>query len=90
MDAHSVPFMQQARLRNVSDGGAVLSGIARTLRAGEVLDVQYGNQKTQMRVIWVGKLTTPNAGEIGVQQLPTELPIWGLDLHHCSRMLARA
>jgi hypothetical protein len=90
VDAYSVPFMQQARLRNVSDGGAVLSGVGRTVRAGEVLDVQYGDEKTQMRVIWVGKLGTPNAGEIGVQSLPTELPIWGLDLHHCSRMVGRA
>ena len=40
------------------------------MRAGEVLDVQYGDEKTQMRVIWVGKRMTPNAGEIGVQQLP--------------------
>jgi hypothetical protein len=90
VDAHSVPFTHLGRLRNVSEGGAVLTGIARTVRAGEVLDVQYGEEKTQMRVIWVGKPNSPNSGEIGVQQLPTEAPIWGLDLHHCSRMVGRA
>jgi hypothetical protein len=90
VDAYSVPFTQLARLRNISEGGAVLLGMGRTVRAGEVLDVQYGDEKTQMRVIWVGKATTPNAGEIGVQQLPTEAPIWGLDLHYCSRMVGRA
>lgn len=90
VDAYSVPFMQLGRLRNVSEGGAVLTGVGRTVRAGEVLDVQYGEEKTQMRVIWAGKLGTPNAGEIGVQQLPTEAPIWGLDLHHCNRLVGRA
>jgi hypothetical protein len=90
VDAHSVPFSQLARLRNVSEGGAVLTGVGRSVRAGEVLDVQYGDEKTQMRVIWVGKVGSPNAGEIGVQQLPMEAPIWGLDLHHCSRIVGQA
>jgi hypothetical protein len=90
VDAYSVPFTQIGRLRNVSEGGAVLSGVGRTVRAGEVLHVQYGEEKAQMRVIWVGKAGTPNAGEIGVQQLPSEAPIWGLSLHNCSRMVGRA
>ena len=45
VDAHSVPFTHLGRLRNVSEGGAVLTGIARNGGAGEVLDVQYGEER---------------------------------------------
>jgi hypothetical protein len=90
VDAYSTPFMQLARLKNISAGGAVLLGLGKKLRAGEVLDVQYGEEKTQMRIIWVGKACSPNEGEIGVQQLPSEESIWGFDLHQCNQLVGRA
>jgi hypothetical protein len=90
VDANSVPFSQLARLRNVSEGGAVLTGVGRSVRAGEVLDIQYGEETTHMRVVWVGKPSSHNAGEIGVQQLPYEAPIWDLDLHNCIRVAGHA
>jgi hypothetical protein len=90
VDAYSIPFTQLARLRNISQGGAVVLGLGRTIRAGEVLEVQYEDETTQMRVIWVGKPNTHNAGEIGVQQVASQECIWGLDLHHCSQLVGRA
>jgi hypothetical protein len=83
IDAHSLPFMELARVTNISGSGAVIQGMARTVRSGAVLEMQYGQEKTQVRVIWVGRAGTPCAGEVGVQQLPSEPCIWDVDLAHC-------
>lgn len=78
VDAHSLPFMQLARARNVSGGGAVIQGLSRQVKPGEILEVQTDEGKAQFRVIWVGRLGSRSQGEIGIQVLPAEPDIWNL------------
>jgi len=83
VDAHSLPFIQLARVKNISSSGAVLRGMSRAVRRGEILDMQYGEEKVQVRVVWVGKAGTTTETEVGVQQLPSEPYIWDVDLRQC-------
>jgi len=72
VDRNARPFTEIVRAKNVSAGGAELTGVRSKIHADELLDVQNGTQRAQFRVIWIGH------GEIGIRALPFEPPIWGL------------
>jgi hypothetical protein len=46
-------FLQQARARDVSLNGALLSGLDTDLRFGDLIGVLYAGRKARFRVIWV-------------------------------------
>lgn len=83
VDSYDQPFMQLASVRNVSGIGIVLQNVRAQIKPGEVIDVQYDGQKAQFRVGWTGKPGSIEAGEIGLERLPEEPHIWGMDPAHC-------
>jgi hypothetical protein len=88
VDAHDLPFMQLASVKNLSRDGAVLHGMARQLRPGEILEVQLDREKAQFRVIWTGTPGTGRAGELGLQRLDSEPGLWGVALGCYSELVA--
>ena len=89
VDAHYLPFTELARVKNISSSGAVLQGIGRRLRAGEVIEMQYGVEKIQVRVVWSGRAGSPSEGLVGVQHLPSQSHIWNVDLNACTQVAGR-
>jgi len=83
VDACALPFMQLATVGNISSAGAVLQGLRRQVLPGEVLDVQFGQERAQFRVVWVGQHGSPRAGEAGIESLPYQPCIWNLNLERC-------
>jgi len=81
VDAHDLPFMQLASVKNLSGTGAVVHGLRRQIRPGEILEVQMDDEKAQFRVIWTGMPGTHAAGEIGLQRLASEPHLWGVALN---------
>jgi hypothetical protein len=75
VDRMAQPFAELVRVRNVSDGGAVLMGVRSKVQAGEVLDVQHGAWRVQFRIVWMSL-----SGEAGIQALEFEPPILGIGL----------
>ena len=69
VDSFAQPFAQVARVKNISKGGMVIQGIARPVKAGEVLEVQLDGEKAQFRVAWAGKAGGRRAGEVGLARL---------------------
>jgi hypothetical protein len=69
------PFAEIVRIRNVSNGGAVLANVRSKVQAGDALDVQHGASRSQFRIVWMGP-----AGEAGIQALEMEAPIFGMDI----------
>lgn len=90
IDAYSLPFMQLAMVTNISLTGAVVKGIQRQIRPGEVLAVQFAGEKADFRVVWVGRVGTPQHGEIGLERVAAQPCIWNLDLRACSQSAANA
>jgi len=88
LDAHSLPFTQLATVRNISASGAVIQGVKRQLRRGEILEMQHEAEKAQFRVVWVGQFGTHEQDEVGVQALPEEPSIWHVNLDQCCEMVA--
>jgi hypothetical protein len=85
VDAKSLPFTQHAQVRNISDRGAVLQGMTRPVKAGEILHIQHEEDQAQFRVVWVGKQGTRRQGEIGVESLSSESFTWDVNLLHCAQ-----
>jgi hypothetical protein len=75
VDRMGRPFAEIVRIRNVSNGGAVLAKVRSKVQAGDALDVQNGASRSQFRIVWMGP-----AGETGIQALEMEAPIFGMNL----------
>jgi hypothetical protein len=90
VDAHDQPFLQLARASRISDDGALLAGLRCQVRPGDIVDVQYGARHARCLVVWAGKIGSRQAGEIGVQKLPTEPELWGeLNLRRCMEFVGQ-
>jgi hypothetical protein len=70
MDANSRPFMQLARVTNISENGAQLNGVRRPLLPGGIVDVQYNDERAEFVVVWAG------AGEVGLLNQPSQPRLW--------------
>ena len=87
MDRYGRPFVQDARTVDANPLGARLSGIA-CVRVGEIIGIQYGEEKSRYKVVWVGRDNTPQARQIGVHCLEPgkrlfrgeRVYVFGLDL----------
>jgi len=88
VDAHDLPFMQVASVKNLSSTGAVIHGMRRQIRPGEILELQLDQEKAEFRVVWTGMPGTNRAGEIGLQRLASEPCLWGVALGCYSELVA--
>ena len=80
MDTHGQPFTNSALVTNMSSGGLVIQGVRRKVRAGEILDVQMGQERAQFRVVWVGSQSTC---ELGLQRITAHAFFANSVLAHC-------
>jgi hypothetical protein len=76
MDAEGRPFFQNAQAGNISSEGALISGIAHPLKAGDVVGVQYGEKKARFKIVWVIDGGAVRKIEAGVQILPNQTNPW--------------
>jgi hypothetical protein len=53
MAANGQTFNQHVRARNISGSGALFSGLEHELKVGDIVGVQYENQKSRCKVIWI-------------------------------------
>lgn len=89
MDAHARPFTQPVSLRTISGRGATLQGVHAQLKPGDVLDLQYQGSKAQFRIVWLGKSGTEMQGEVGVENLSSEVQLWDVDPLKCAAAAGR-
>jgi hypothetical protein len=77
VDRMARAFAEIVRVRNVSNGGAVLVGVRSKIVVGDVLDVQLGAgaSRAQFRIV-----RTSSTGEAGIQALAFEPPLLGIGL----------
>ena len=62
-------FSQTARARNISIGGALLTGIEHDLKIGDTIGVRCGEQKARCKVVWTLNTKTVEGIRVGVQLL---------------------
>jgi hypothetical protein len=84
MDVHQRPFSAPASLRSISGRGATLQGVEVQLKPGDVLDLRYQGMKGQFRVVWLGKAGTEFQGEVGLENLSSDIRLWDVDPLRCA------
>ncbi len=76
MDAEGRPFSQKAHAQNISQHGARLAGLEKQLKPGDVIGVQFGDQKTRCKVIWVVDAGPVQKIEAGVKMVEGQPCPW--------------
>lgn len=79
IDSVGKAFSQAARTVEISARGARLTGI-HCVQPGEVIGIQYRDQKARFRVVWIGDNGTANAGTVGVECIEPEKCLWMAEL----------
>jgi hypothetical protein len=69
VDAKGVRYSQSASARNISLGGALISGIDFGLRPGDLIGIQRGPSQARYRVVWSRDSEGPNKNQAAVQKL---------------------
>lgn len=78
MDSQGKPFTALAHTLDITNHGARLGGVQRSLSVGEIVGVQRGTDKARFRVAWVGTPHTRGAGQIGLDCVQEGKNIWNI------------
>jgi len=75
MGSDGKPFNQEVRTLDITRDGARIDGLP-PIAIGEIVGVQYGQEKSRYKVIWVGEVGGKREGQIGVHVVETGQPLW--------------
>jgi hypothetical protein len=88
MDAEGRPFSQKAQARNISQHGAKLAGLEKQLKPGDVVGVQFSDQKTRCKVMWVIDAGPVQRIEAGVEMVDGQPCPWLKELEPQEQTIA--
>jgi hypothetical protein len=88
IDAKALPFSELATAINISTGGIVLQRLRRQVRLGTVLEIQYGHEQAQFKVVRMDRTCSSDQGTIGLEKLASEPAL--MDLSHLHARTAAA
>ena len=75
VDTRGDRFLQEARARNISLSGALLSGLDAELRSGDVIGILYAGKKARYRIVWVRESENGHKVQAAVHRIaPDECP----------------
>ena len=76
IDIEGERFSQSAGARNISQNGALLTGISWALRPGDLIAVQHREKRARYRVVWSRGSGTEEKTLAAVQKLEGEFCPW--------------
>ncbi|HEV2112551.1 MAG TPA: PilZ domain-containing protein [Terriglobales bacterium] len=79
-DANFRPQTLQACTYDISSQGARIVGLNGQHEPGEILSLERGKNKALFRVVWIGERGSPQQGQIGVESIEPDKPIWETEL----------
>ena len=75
-DSNGTVFTQSVTASNISRSGALLSGLSRGIRSGDLLWVEYEQRKARFRIVWVRDSQSGLKTQAAVQRLEKEECPW--------------
>jgi hypothetical protein len=75
-DVRGNPFAQSAVASSISGSGALLSGLAREVRAGDLVSIEYQDRKGRFRVVWAKSSQSEQKIQAAVHRLENEQCPW--------------
>lgn len=79
-DAENKPLIDMACTYDISPKGARITGLRNTTETGEIIAIERGRNKTFCRVVWVGDPNSERRGQVGIQNVETDRPMWDAEL----------
>lgn len=76
IDNEGERFVQQARARNISASGALLTGLEAALKSGDVIGILYAGRKARFRVVWVRYDEIDAPAQAAVHRIDPDLCPW--------------
>jgi len=76
VDTRGDRFLQEAYAREISQSGALLSGLDCELRSGDVIGILYAGKKARYRVVWVRQSETSHKVQAAVHRFTTDECPW--------------
>ena len=76
VDAQGERFVQEARARDISIFGALLSGLDADIKSGDVIGVLFGKNKARYRVVWIRYDGTGDKMLVAVHRLESDPCPW--------------
>ena len=76
IDVRGERFLQEARARDISLSGALLSGLDTDLRSGDVIGILYAGRKARFRVVWTRYDGTGEKMQAAVHREPADECPW--------------
>jgi hypothetical protein len=75
VDTQGERFLQEARARDISLSGALLTGIDADLRSGDVIGLLFNGKEARYRVVWIRQSGRQEKIQAAVHRLtPDECP----------------
>jgi len=76
IDTRGERFLQEARARDISLSGALLSGLDCELRSGDVIGVLYAGRKARYRVVWVRQSGASQKTQAAIHRIEPDSCPW--------------
>ena len=76
MDSNGKPFIQHVRAKNISNQGALVSGVECELKPGDIIGVQVEQKKARCRIVWVVDAGGIYKNQVGLQLLEGQECPW--------------
>ena len=76
VDTNGERFLQEARARDISLSGAMLSGLDADLRSGDVVGILYAGRKARYRVVWVRYDECGDKMQVAVHRVDPDVCPW--------------
>jgi len=80
LDSAGKPFAQATQTLDVNRNGARLCGVRGSVALGDVIGLQYKQQKARCKVVWVGHAGSPKQDQISVECLEKDRIPWAAEL----------
>jgi hypothetical protein len=80
-DQEGVCFSQRVTASSLSRSGALLSGITRNIRPGDLIMVDHCGTKSRFKVIWVSDSESHPLMQAAIHLVETEISPWSKQLH---------
>jgi hypothetical protein len=75
-DASGNMFAQNAVASSISGSGALLSGVAREVRAGDLIAIEYQDKKARYKIVWVRDSESEQKTQAAVHKIENEECPW--------------
>jgi hypothetical protein len=76
VDIKGERFLQEARARDISLSGALLTGLDADLRSGDIVGILCGKRKARFRVVWIRYDESGDKMQVAVHRVESDACPW--------------